>query len=121
MAMPGLNFKPEFAPLILSGEKTQTIRKVRKNPIREGDNLYLYVGMRGPSCKKLKEVVCQRVRQIVIEEGAIYINGISVISPDLFAERDGFRSSIFRGAEEQFFDFFRKQYGLPFYGVLIQW
>jgi uncharacterized protein YqfB (UPF0267 family) len=39
------NFQPRFVPFILSGEKTRTIRSVRKNPDKPGDMLYLYRGL----------------------------------------------------------------------------
>lgn len=41
-----LNFKKRFAPLVESGTKTHTIRAWRKHPIREGEMLHLYTGLR---------------------------------------------------------------------------
>ena len=35
--MPAINFQPRFVDLIVRGDKTCTIRKVRKNPIKVGD------------------------------------------------------------------------------------
>lgn len=121
--MPVINFREEFAALIENGEKTQTIRKVRKKrPIREGDILHLYTGMRGPKCRKLQTVICRKVRQFAIDEnGQFWVSGIAISARDSFAEMDGFRSEEFRGAEDKMVDFFRKQYGLPFFGVLIKW
>lgn len=61
--MPALNFTV-FLDKILSGEKCQTIRPPRKHPIKPGDKLYLYTGMRHPGCRKLGEAVCSEVHQI---------------------------------------------------------
>ncbi len=40
---------------LLNGSKTQTIRKPRKHPIREGDKAYIYFGLRTKHCQKLGE------------------------------------------------------------------
>lgn len=121
--MPALNFTAEFAALIENGEKTQTIRQVhKKRPIKEGDILHLYTGMRGPKCRKLQTVICRKVRQFAIDEnGQFWLSAMPISARDSFAELDGFRSEEFRGAEDKMLEFFRKQYGLPFYGVLIRW
>jgi hypothetical protein len=58
--MPALNFKV-FTDKILSGEKCQTIRVKRKYPIKRGDTLYLYKGMRTRKCRKLGEAICVKV------------------------------------------------------------
>lgn len=55
--MPALSFSgtPKRGPswkLIQDGEKTITTRKPRKNPIKEGDNLYLYWKQRVSADKK---------------------------------------------------------------------
>jgi len=42
--MPGLDFKKRFAEPVKAGEKTQSIRKRRKTPIKKGDHLYLVDG-----------------------------------------------------------------------------
>jgi hypothetical protein len=44
--MPTLNFKKQFSELVSSGKKRQTIRSIRKIPIKVGDKLYLYSGLR---------------------------------------------------------------------------
>jgi hypothetical protein len=44
--MPILNFKPQFVDAIRSGRKRHTIRATRKVPIKVGDKLYLYCGLR---------------------------------------------------------------------------
>lgn len=41
--MPLLSFSGlKHVPLILNGRKAQTTRKPRKNPVKAGDNLYVY-------------------------------------------------------------------------------
>ena len=64
--MPALNFKKEFVSLIDFGIKRQTIRPLRKVPIKPGDKLYLYSGMRTKSCVHLGEVYCCEVLSITI-------------------------------------------------------
>jgi len=57
--MPLLGFTvPGHREKILSGEKDQTIRKLRKIPIKVGDHLYLYWHLRQRDCEKLGETNC---------------------------------------------------------------
>lgn len=52
--MPGLNFKPEYAPKILDGSKPFTLRKRRRDG-REaalGARLMLFTGMRTKDCRQ---------------------------------------------------------------------
>lgn len=122
--MPALNFKKEFAPLVESGEKKQTIRQVRKNPIENGDTLYLYTGMRTKQCRKLGEVICTGVHSFRIgtdwEDRVVHVDGrkasgVNDWLVDEIAKNDGFSNT------HDFFNFFIQQYGLPFNGVLITW
>jgi len=43
---------------ILNGQKRQTIRKLRKHPIKVGDTLYLYWHLRRKDCQLLKIAKC---------------------------------------------------------------
>ena len=115
--MPALNFKTQFAELVESGKKKQTIRQVWKNPIKVGDTLYLYTGMRTKQCRKLREGVCKSVKDIRITSMCVKLDGIELTLLDYiaFAKRDGFTS------QADFADFFIHEYGLPFEGVLIEW
>ena len=129
--MPALNFQKQFAYKVESGEKRQTIRKLRKRAIdnpRSGQTLYLYTGMRTKSCQKLGEVICKSVDQITIEENGDIVVGIDQLDAwqeSKLVEDDGFNTL------GDFLDFFRKTYkskpfsmendGLPFYGLLIKW
>ncbi len=125
--MPAINFKKEFADAVESGEKTQTIRRVWKRPIKKGDTLYLRVGMRASNGRRLRKVVCLGVTAVKIDEAGVLVPWpkghtlagrmcrLVTFAMDDFAKKDGFDSV------DAFLDFFRKQYGLPFEGVLIWW
>ena len=53
--MPALNFQAQFAPLVESGEKRQTIRAYRKDgrDPTPGCKLYFFTGMRTKACRPL--------------------------------------------------------------------
>lgn len=116
--MPAYNFSSEFAPLVGSGEKTQTIRKRRKRPIQVGDTLYLYTGMRTKQCRKLGEATCTAVETIKIYPTQQIILGKQILRFSgrwKLAKADGFTGL------RDFYAFFRDHYGLPFTGILIKW
>ena len=50
--MPSLNFTI-FVGKIEDGTKRQTIRLARKRPVKVGDYLYFFTGMRTKKCRKL--------------------------------------------------------------------
>ena len=61
--------KEEVFRKILSGEKTTTIRAVRRDrriPCRGGSMLQLYWGMRQGDCEKISDVRCVRCSPITI-------------------------------------------------------
>jgi hypothetical protein len=116
--MPAYNFKPEFAPLVESGEKRQTIRKKRKRPTKAGDILYLKTGMRTKKCRGLKTVVCLSVRDFMMDEN-FWVGDIAISARDSFAFLDGFRPYV--GAADKMTEFFEREYGLPFIGEVIRW
>ena len=122
--MTAINFKARFAPLVESGEKRQTIRPERKQPIKVGDKLQLYTGMRTKGCRKLADAVCTQVRRVTIanayfaiqhEEHPICDRLLGSIERFAMAVADGF------DVYSEMHAFFKSQYGLPFRGVLIQW
>jgi len=115
--MPAINFRKRFAEMVESGIKQQTIRRERKHPIKVGDLLYLYTGMRTKYCRKIGEAVCKSMESITIDRegiklGKCYLTGQQ--QHDV-AWADGFRHLY------EFVDWFNKLYGLPFKGVLIEW
>ena len=56
--MPLIGFTV-FKDKLLSGEKRQTIRKLRKRPFRVDDKLYLYWHLRRKDCEKIGEAICR--------------------------------------------------------------
>jgi hypothetical protein len=122
------NFKARFVPMIISGDKTHTIRALRAHPDKPGNTLHLYTGLRTKKAKLLMRVPCVRVEQIEIEESngsmwgkgargtcSITIDG-QLLSPSeaqALARRDGFRDF---AEMMQFWDGRR-----PFKGHIIHW
>ena len=106
--------------MVESGEKRQSIRARRKDgrdPL-QGQTLYLYTGMRTKVCRKLKDTKCLSTKPIVIEGWHDVIVGAKPL--DLKQEKelalaDGFETSC------DFFKFFEKIHGFPFYGLIIKW
>jgi len=120
--MPLLGYKKQFAPLVESGEKRQTIRAIRKRPFKVGDRLFHYEGLRTKSCRKLLENNCDAADDILIDvNGNVYINGRCLYesAKESFAYNDGFRRPGCRWA--QMLDFFKTVHGLPFRGQIIMW
>ena len=116
--MPLLNYKKQFAGLVESGEKCQTIRAFRKRLIKPGDRLYHYTGLRTKSCRKLLESDCITVDSITIKEnGRLIVGGLlqGCIGREVIAEADGF------SCWEDMLEFFKTVHGLPFTGQMIRW
>ena len=122
--MPALSFKKQFATMVESGKKHQTIRKTRKRPIKGGDKLYLYTGMRTKSCRKLGEAVCKSAENIeIFNTDLFYFPNVIVGCIRLSVEET---SKIIRDYgfefEKDFYDFFMDESGrLRFKGQLIKW
>lgn len=120
--MPAYNFQKQFAPLVESGEKRQTIRVFgKRRHARPGESLQLYTGMRTKACRKLvdPDPVCTFAAVVYICRGigypAVLIAGHETPDPDAFARADGFDDFC------AMLDWFGKWDGLPFDGVLIKW
>ncbi len=116
--MPALNFQARFADSVESGEKRQTIRRLRKDgrDPQVGDTLYLYTGMRTKACRKLGEVICERVLDVEIFGGGVVIGReLASHEREQLAGQDGFES--FAGMR----DWFEKTHGLPFRGKIYRW
>ena len=121
-----INFSPQFATLVRSGAKTQTIRPVRKQPIKPGDTLRLYTGLRTKKCTFLREVICAEVMPCRIDEDDIivfYVGewGQNVI--EILGKRDIRKLVVADGfaTHKDFVAWFCSHYGLPFDGVVIKW
>lgn len=118
--MPLLSYSVEFADLVASGAKRQTIRGYRKDgrDPKVGDRLYLYTGMRTKACRKLGEAVCSSTRRVELNRnGALAVGGLGYKRPafDRFARADGFVGM------DEMIAWFEKTHGLPFEGLLIRW
>lgn len=121
--MPLLNFQKRFVPKVESGEKRHTIRARRKNPIKIGDTLYLYWGLRSKHARKLRQEICTNVIPIEVHVHGVKVGGDWITDEkelDAFAQSDGFESHI------DFFDFWKDVHGLNFNNPLtnfdlIQW
>jgi len=119
--MPALSFKSQFAGLVQTGRKTQTIRAPRKRPFKVGDTLHLFTAMRTPQCRKIGEAEAIEVSKVAIRlrsGEAIILVGSRVLSPDEAEElsvADGF------GSFAELEAWFAEQHGLPFSGTLIRW
>ncbi len=121
--MPALNFKKQFAGMVQSGYKRQTIRAERKVPIKRLDKLFLFCGMRTKGCARLRTVICMKVEPIEIKRNdagyqEVWVDGYK-LSPSLvdnLARNDGFDSD---NPGRDLFLFFKDR--LPFKGQVIYW
>jgi hypothetical protein len=120
--MPAYNFKDQFVPLIQRGQKTTTIRQIRKQrKTRIGDRLYLFNRMRQSKCRLIKDTDCVALRPIRITLYrsliSVRLDGRRLAEEDVLnlAQRDGFSDIT------DFAMFFRKNYGPVFTGELIEW
>lgn len=114
-------FKPQFAPLVESGAKLQTIRPVPKIMPRSGDifDARQWTGLPYRSKqRKLGEWPIERVDAVRIHaSGQIEISGryLSTLEMEAIAQADGFTDL------DSMLSWFRAQHGLPFEGIVIHW
>lgn len=124
--MSALNFKKEFAQPVRNGLKRQTVRATRKHPIKQGERLYLYTGMRTKKCCFLLASTCTRVQRVEMQISLrmgfdMWLDGVKVADGELapFAKADGFLCAA------DFMAFFMTHHGLalgkPFIGQVIYW
>lgn len=133
--MSAFNFKSQFAAKIENGEKTQTIRKDRKDdraPAVVGALIHLYTGQRTKKCRKLAHGLCTGIYNVEMDHGlagvpSIWIDGrllphtnpetnnTSVLNDDQFAKADGFQNFM------EMWIWFKDQHGFPFHGKLTTW
>ncbi|MFW5497739.1 MULTISPECIES: hypothetical protein [unclassified Maridesulfovibrio] len=122
--MVAYSFKLQFAEDVESGKKKQTIRADRKRHARPGEAVQLYTGMRTKKCRKLvdPDPICTAVRDIEIASiydfADVRVAGVNLVGAErltAFALADGFDSI------DEFVAFFKKEHGLPFRGVLVEW
>ncbi len=118
--MPALNFQAQFADSVEKGWKRQTVRANRKRPIRVGDRLRLFTGMRTKACRFLREERCLLPIPVTIEAEesvGLRLDGYwqGAASRESFARADGFPNYADMVA------WFKQTHGLPFEGVVIYW
>jgi hypothetical protein len=119
-----LGFKKMFVAPIRKGEKAQTIRGFRKVPIKTGERIFMYTGLRTKHCKKICEAICIGQAWIRIAHNKVAI-GAWEKNPKLFldmrselnsfAHHDGFTGW------EDLKQFWIKEHGkdcFPFKGVI---
>ncbi|MBT9314211.1 hypothetical protein [Leptothoe spongobia] len=116
--MVASNFKKQFAPLIESGQKQQTIRAPRKNRHAiAGETIQIYTGMRTKACTKLiaPDPLCVASLKIKIDGSEVSIEGVFLneLERQRLAIADGFDSY------DKLASFFEPR--MPFEGVLIAW
>jgi hypothetical protein len=114
--MVAFNFKKEFVPKILAGEKFSTIRS--KQRCNVGDNMQLYTGQRTKACQKIGETVCTGIAMVEFLEPPDDFWIAFPLSDNVF--EDGVQLYQMEGFanDEDMKGFFRTQYGLPYIGYL---
>lgn len=120
--MVAYSFQKRFAPLILEGLKTQTIRADRKRHARPGELLQLFTGMRTAHCARIvPDVTCTAVLPISIDWASarisrVAVGAVPVRNLDHFAVLDGFADL------DDMTGFWLENHGArTFSGVVIEW
>ena len=118
-------FKPQFAPLVESGIKLQTVRPTPKRMPRAGDRISLRSWTGNPYRSKqrvLREATIEWVGRIMLftdhGEERIMLDGLrcTAAAAERFARADGFPNSA------KMFEWFVDNHGpLPFRGISICW
>ena len=113
--MVAINFSPEFVGQIITGKKTQTIRRSLRCKI--GDELQLYTGQRTKDCKLIGRVICTDTDYCAIRPDYITFGDADKHpTADDFARADGFSDY------QDMVNWFRAKYGSPiFIGHVIKW
>ncbi|HEY6976677.1 MAG TPA: hypothetical protein VH396_10340 [Chitinophagaceae bacterium] len=117
-----INFSREdFVNAVADGSKHFTIRQLRKNPVKKGETLQLYTGLRTKQARKLREAVCKNVGDIKIEntkkEFLFWLDNkqLSLAQVKDISNKIGFDSV------DEWIEYFKKKYKFPFKGQLIEW
>ena len=115
-------FKPQFADLVASGQKCQTVRPIPTRMPVAGDTISCRTWSDKPYRSKqrlLAEGTITQVSPITITEDRIFLNPRQRLTvhpnKEEFAISDGFKSWPDMRA------WFEKQHSLPFTGILIRW
>jgi hypothetical protein len=114
--MVAINFKKQFADLVESCKKRQTIRETTK--AMTGTKLQLYYGQRTKQCRKVMDAICTATCQIRVRRYDIWTTRDGDIEDiESFARKDGFTNF------EEMWKFFadRADECGEFHGWLIEW
>jgi len=123
-----LGFKRRFAPYVLDGSKTHTIRAIRKITPKVGEMCHCYVDPRQKTMKLLGRWPCVKVETIAFRVAAgrnwpvlVWVGKeqLSCDECNALAWRDGFRDRGHNHALEEMLEFWKGR--LPFDGYLIHW
>ena len=110
-------FKPEFAELVRTGKKLQTIRPRPKRMPKVGDVVSLRRWADKPYRSKHVILGTRRINEVAvvdITENGIVVNSYAEPSDDI-ARADGF------GNFFEMLEWFEREHGLPFEGIMIRW
>ena len=113
-------FKPQFAVLVESGAKCQTVRPVPRRMPKIGDTISLRAWTGKPYRSKqrvLRVAKVTAIETVEIWSDQFVIGGQApTVAGELdFAKADGFENP------KQMIDWFEAEHGLPFSGVVIKW
>lgn len=116
-----LMFQEQFAVKVKAGTKRHTIRPIRKDGRRPITGTVLSLRKwegspyRSKQIKLRKDTTCVSVKEVVVCDAGILVEGGADFEPDEMAKWDGFESFA------QMKEWFENAYGLPFTGILIRW
>ena len=112
--------KPQFATLVLSGEKTQTVRPTPKRMMLPGDTISLRMWTGKPYRSKqriLREATVLGTDTVRVHDTGIMLHGehLPLAKAWCFAKADGFNTL------QDMLEWFNVTHGLPFEGIVIYW
>lgn len=130
-----LGFKKRFAPFVLEGSESHTIRAERKNPPKVGETCHCYMGLRRKGALLLGRWPCVKVEAIRMYASksasygfAVFVDGVGLDLDEKngLAWRDGFRSQGCDRAFDEMTTYWIKLHGkakgpLDFRGHVIHW
>ena len=120
-----LNYKQQFRPHIESGRKKHTIRAKRKRPIKKGETLHNYTGLRTKKASLINRVVCSDVEDITIQQGPnkrFLPNDFRVFVGENLLDKSECEALAYADGFDSFADMMKFWDGrLPFNGDLIHW
>jgi hypothetical protein len=112
-------FKPQFAELVRSGAKCQTVRPVPKRMPKAGDLIDCRMWTGKPYRSKQEKILEATIIHVhavtVFNHCIMHIGSARLTTCDQFAQADGFKGF------SEMRDWFADQHRLPFEGIVIYW